>query len=74
MVTTFTFVTKITSFHMITTVTMGAVVTSFKVPVLTKVKMLTGFCGYINMAVVSISADSFYLEGCLTVHLPHEII
>ena len=46
---------------MTTSVTMGAMVTSLKVPVLTKVKMLTGFCGYINMTVVSISADSFYL-------------
>jgi hypothetical protein len=59
MVTTFTFVTKVTSFHMTTI----AMVTSFKVPVRTKVKMLTGFCGYINMTVVSISADSFYLVG-----------
>ena len=55
MVTTFTFVTKVPSFHMTTTVTMGAMVTSFKVPVLTKAKMFTGFCGYINMTVVSIS-------------------
>jgi len=54
---------------MTTTVNMGAVVTSFKVPVLTKVKMLTGFCGYINTTVVSISADSFYLvKNCLYEH------
>lgn len=51
---------------MTTIVTMGALVTSFKVPVLTKVKVFTGFCGYTNMPEVLISADNFYLViNCL---------
>ena len=69
MVTTVTFVIKVACFYMtmtVTCVTIGALVTSYKVPMATKVKIFTGFCGCVNMPEESCSADSFYLvKYCL---------
>jgi hypothetical protein len=67
MVTTVTFLIIITSFYTIMTVTCvttAALVTSYKVPVVTKVKIFSGFCGYVNMPEVLCSADSCYCVTC----------